>query len=175
MQMERRNRAAALVLLAAAALPAICSAEIYSWVDPNGVVTYSNLPPPSGVRVTNVIHEEPLTARASVDAAHQAQVSALNDRIRLLELETARQQREMVEFPGVLPQPPSAGCGPGGNYDCNSDWEPYYTTAPLPYYYYGSRYYRRDFSRPGGGHRPPFSPVRGPHASFGSQGGGRFH
>jgi uncharacterized protein DUF4124 len=171
MHRSRHNRAAVLVLLAAAALPAICSAEIYSWVDPDGVVTYSNLPPPNGVRVTNVIHEEPLSAKAPAEAAHQAEVSALNDRIRLLEFQTARQQRELVESPGLLPQPLAPDCGPGGGYDCSSDWEPYYTTALLPYYY-GSRFTRRGFYGHGG-HRPPFSPGRGSHVSAASPGVGR--
>jgi len=171
MRMEQRNRAGTLVLVAWLALPTICSAEIYSWVDSTGVVTYSNLPPPNGVRVTNVMHEEPLSSQASADAAHRAEVSALNDRIRLLELQTGRQQREIADYPGIVPAPEAAGCGPGGNYDCNSDWEPYYTTALLPYYY-GSRFYRRGHSHPGA-NRPPGAPMHVSHSSMGSRGASR--
>jgi len=125
--MKTRNRqfAAILASLAALPIPAVCSAEIYGWIDGAGVVTYSNLPPPGGVDVTQVIHEQPVSPKAAAEATQQAQAAALNDRIRLLELEVARSQRVPVDYPIAPPlaaEPPvDVGCAPYGYYDCN-DW-----------------------------------------------------
>jgi hypothetical protein len=123
-----------MAVMAIVGLPAVSSAEIYTWVDSSGVVTYSNLSPPKDAKVTDVVHETPLTPQDLADAAHRSEVSALNDRIRLLELEMARSKRELVDYPGAPPAPPGGGCGPDGYSDCNPQWSPYYTTGLL----YGS-------------------------------------
>ena len=167
---EQMHRAlAAALLLALAPWSAPGRAEIYSWVDTDGVATFSNLPPPDGVRVTGVIHEQPTSSKAASEAARQAEVSALNDRIRLLELQMARQAREAITYPAALPLPP-AGCGPAGNIDCDAEWGPYY--AVVAPYAYGMRYWRHNHLRPPGP-RPPFATTAPTHvwsASGGSHG-----
>jgi hypothetical protein len=148
--------AAVLGALLAAALPAVASAEIYGWVDPSGTVTYSNLPPPRDAKITDVIHDTPMSPQAIAEAARRSEISALNDRIRLLELELARTQREVVEYPGPPPGPAGVGCGPDGYSDCNPQWGPYYTTGFL----YGTgdrgrRDYRGEPRGRGHDNRPP--------------------
>jgi hypothetical protein len=66
---------AAMVLCASNA----AFAEIYKWVDQNGVVNYSSSPPPNG-RTTRVITEEKVS---TIEAAplSAAEVEALNERI----------------------------------------------------------------------------------------------
>lgn len=168
---RKHKFAAAALLLAAPALPAVCAAEIYGWIDGSGVVTYSNLPPPRGVAVTQVIHEDPVSPKAQADAAHNAEVSALNDRIRLLEWERARPQPVVVDYPAAAPAPPAAfGCGPDGYYDCGQDLGPYYTTGLLPFYW--GRNGQRYFYRPGG-HRGPGAPAHISHAGGGSHASSR--
>ena len=91
-----------LTPLLRAALPAVLAgtfglqpayADIYTWVDPSGVVNVSNLAPPENVRVTNVIHASApkITTRddANRDAARHAEVQALAERVRQLENEVA--------------------------------------------------------------------------------------
>jgi hypothetical protein len=135
---------ALITALLAAAFSTVTSAQqIYGWTDSNGVVTYSNLPPPKGVKVTDIIPDTPLSPQAVQDAARRSEISALNDRIRLLEFEQARSKREVVDYPPEPAQLLSAGCSPDANNDCNSQWGPYYSVGFL----YGSGV-RRDH----GGH-----------------------
>jgi len=124
---------AAPLLLCCAWFVSPASAEIYGWTDASGVTTYSNLPPPQGAKLTDVIHETPLSPQALAEAAHNAEVSALNDRIRLLELEMARQQRQVVDYAGAPAPAAGIGCGPGGYVDCDPayDYTPYFTTGLL--------------------------------------------
>lgn len=124
-----RMAAAMLVLCC----PALASAEIYCWTDASGTVTYSNLPPPKGIQVTDVIAETPVSPQAQADVAHRLEVSALNDRIRLLEFEMARAKREAVDYPAPAPAlaPPGPPCTPDGFGDCDYPWSPYYTTGVL--------------------------------------------
>ncbi len=151
----------ALGLAAVATLcwPMRAGAEIYGWVDDSGTVTYSNLPPPKGARLTDVIHETPLSPQAVADAAHRSELAALNDRIRLLELESARARREVVDYPAPPATPPGLGCGPDGYTDCSAPWGPYYSTGFL----YGNGRGLRDshaFGHGGGHsnhHLPPAS------------------
>lgn len=79
-----------LTLLSASLLGAqVAQADIYTWVDGNGVVNVSNLTPPRGADVTNVTVEraQAPAARndAARDAAREAEVRALSDRVRELE------------------------------------------------------------------------------------------
>lgn len=161
---------ATLVLTLAPAVPAICWAEIYGWIDSNGVVTYSNLPPPGGVDVTQVIHEDPASHKAAADAAQRAENDALKDRLRLLEWEMSRSQRVPTEY-SPAPPPASApadlGCGPYGYDDCNTylywnGWWPRYG------YYRGRERGHTPFG-PG----RPVAPVRGAgHSTANASGGG---
>src|SRR5437763_13179796 len=73
-------------------------AEVYTWVDASGTVNVSNLAPPSGVHVTNVVHEIAQATAARVDAAREAaraaEVQTLSDRVRQLEDEAEFARRQ---------------------------------------------------------------------------------
>lgn len=63
-------------------------ADVYTWVDPAGNVNLSNLEPPQGARILRVTHDSaPAKARddAAYDAAQQARIVALSQRIADLE------------------------------------------------------------------------------------------
>ena len=153
-------RIAALALVIGLGVPSTASAEIYGWVDASGSVTYSNLPPPRGAKLTDVIHEEPMSPQEVADANHRSEVSALNDRIRLLELEMARSQREVVDYPAPAPSPAGLGCGADGMFDCSAPWG--YATGIL--YGTGRGFRVLNVRHPIGGGRPsgrlPGGPAR---------------
>lgn len=82
-------------------------ADIYTWVDETGVINVSNLAPPDGVRVINVMRASPPSAAGDA-AARQAQTQALTDRVQQLEDEVAlaRPQAPSAPYaPVVLPPP----------------------------------------------------------------------
>jgi hypothetical protein len=87
-----------LTRLLRASLPAILAgtfglqlahADIYTWVDASGAISVSNLAPPDGVRVTNILRATaPATATRDDDArnaARQTEMQALAERVRQLE------------------------------------------------------------------------------------------
>jgi hypothetical protein len=76
-------------VLAVAAGPA--RADIYTWVDKDGITNVSNLPPPDDVRVTKVARAAPKDP-AREAAARQAEMRALRERVDELskEVEEAR-------------------------------------------------------------------------------------
>jgi hypothetical protein len=80
------------VVIAALAVPP-AHADIYTWVDPSGTINVSNLQPPEGAKVTNVVRERPPEALSREDAAREAarlaETQALADRVRQLEEEIA--------------------------------------------------------------------------------------
>lgn len=83
-------------------------ADIYTWVDANGAVTVSNLPPPDDARVTRVTHESPAaaaSAAAAREAARQAELQALAGRVRELEMasEMPRQPAPVFVAPPIAP------------------------------------------------------------------------
>jgi hypothetical protein len=83
-------------------------ADIYTWVDSSGSINISNLQPPEGVRVTNVMRESAPKVAPPVDAALQANVQALAQRVRQLEGELATAQYQAPPPPAyaVMPAPP---------------------------------------------------------------------
>ena len=138
-----------LIFAGACALQPV-HAEVYTWTDASGRVNVSNLPPPAGVRVTSVIRESPeavARVEAAREAARQAEVQALSDRVQQLEREVdvARRTPPMPPYPVAAPpaavqntfvmvQPPvqdrfdapppvPTGCGYGG-LDCGYWWGP---------------------------------------------------
>jgi len=156
-----RHTALVAVLLMSLTTGALAQ-QIYGWTDSNGQVTYSNLPPPKGAKVTDIILDTPLSPQAVQEAARRSEISALNDRIRLLELEQARSKREVVDYAPQPAPPLSAGCGPEGQGDCNYGYsyqgDPYYTTGLL----YGTGRWRDHDGHDhgyGNGH-PGRSPIR---------------
>jgi hypothetical protein len=69
-------------------------ADLYTWVDASGGVNVSNLAPPEGVHVTNVIPASPpktTTRDDAREAARDTQVQALTKRVRQLEDEVESQ------------------------------------------------------------------------------------
>jgi HAMP domain-containing protein len=104
-----------------ASLPAILAgtfglqlahADIYTWVDASGTINVSNLTPPEGVRVTNTLRASapatPTRDDAARNAARQAEVQALAERVRRLEDEVelaTRQAPPPVDY-RAIPAPP---------------------------------------------------------------------
>ena len=100
----------------------IAHADIFTWVDAHGTINVSNIAPPDGVRVTNVVHEN-----APQVAARDAELRALAARVRQLEDEVAaaNPQAPQVVYQ-TIPPPPSL---PAMQYA--GDWAP----PPAPYAY----------------------------------------
>ncbi len=183
--------AGALVGASCALAPSLAAAEITGWVDPSGGVTYSNLPPPKNARVIDVIEEAPPPtpeAQAAAEAVHQAEMRALNERVRQLEQELQQSRYQspppppypVAAPPSYGPPPSYASYGPScdpGFFDCNAWGGPiYYSIGVVPWW--GFRHHHdRDwfdhgfnrFPRPVGG--PGF--VGGPHSGSGSHRSGR--
>ena len=135
-----------------ASLPAILAgtfglqlahADIYTWVDASGSVNVSNLAPPDGVRVASVLHESApaIAARAEAarEAARQAEVQALAERVRQLEGDvelTSRQAPPPIDYRAIPPplppviqyivMPPpaqyAANPAPPANTGCDPGW-----------------------------------------------------
>jgi hypothetical protein len=88
----RLLRAALPVVLAGTFGLQPAHADLYTWVDATGGVNVSNLAPPVGVRVTNVIPAGPpktTTRDDAREAVRDAEVQALTKRVRQLEDEVA--------------------------------------------------------------------------------------
>ena len=134
-------------------------ADIYTWVDASGTINVSNLAPPDGARVTSVIHAStaalPAADQAARDAARDAQVRTLAERVVQLEDEVASAQRQgppPVVFPPLPPPPmvqyitdvqapsvqyvvnapPPAGNGCDSTWmDCGINWVPVFYPAGI--------------------------------------------
>jgi len=167
---------ATLMVIAGGLTCSPAHAEIVGWVDDSGHVTYTNMAPPKGAKVVDHINEDPADTRARVpaDAAAQAQLQPLNDRVRDLEqqLRQAAQSPPPWDQAGYAPPPPP---GPAmmntcdtASYDCGL-W-----TGPPVYTLYtfgrGPGYYRaqsdRHFHGGQGGHAVHRASFVAPHASF---------
>jgi hypothetical protein len=104
-------RAALPALLFAAFGSQPAQADIYTWVDRSGTINVSNLTPPEGARVTNIIHASaPETAArdaAAREAARLADVQDLNARVRQLEgeVELASRQAPPADYRPILAPP----------------------------------------------------------------------
>jgi hypothetical protein len=104
-------RAALPALLFAALGSQPAHADIYTWVDTAGTINVSNLAPPEGARVTSIIHasasETAARDAAAREAARQADVQALNARVRQLEgeVELASRQAPPPDY-RPIPAPP---------------------------------------------------------------------
>ena len=92
-----------LTRLLQATLPAVVAgtfalqpahADLYTWVDASGGVNVSNLAPPEGVRVTNVVlasSPKAATRDDAREAARDAEVQALTKHVQQLEAELQSQ------------------------------------------------------------------------------------
>ena len=78
-------------MIAALAAAGAAQADIYTWVDKDGITNVSNEPPPEGVHVKKVVRTAPKDA-AREAAIRQAELRALRDRVDELskEVEHAR-------------------------------------------------------------------------------------
>jgi Domain of unknown function (DUF4124) len=105
-------RAVFLAALAAALGAQAARADIYTWVDATGAINVSNVAPPDGTRVASVTHASvPGAARAEAarEAARQAEVQALAERVRQLEDEADLARRAApppMEYRAIAPPPP---------------------------------------------------------------------
>ena len=107
-------------------------ADIYTWTDAAGRVNISNLTPPDGVRVTNVVHETPKPPPVRPDpgdASAQADVQALSERVRQLERE--------IDFARRAPPPMSYAAAPAPPVVQYPDVQYSYAMQPPPQPSYG--------------------------------------
>ena len=106
-----------MLRLLRASLPAILAgtlglqlalADIYTWVDASGAINVSNIAPPEGVRVTSIMRASAPPPAARDDAARQAEMEILAERVRQLEYENELARREVppqVVYPAIPPPP----------------------------------------------------------------------
>jgi len=130
--------AALLPWVAALACAGAARADIYTWTDAKGTVNISNVAPPEDVHVTTVMHEDPaaLAARAAAaQAARDADMQRLADRVRQLEYEAQYSQRQappaiyaapspapstsVVQYVMNVAPPQSQSYAPNGSYGCD--------------------------------------------------------
>jgi hypothetical protein len=110
--MIRRGLVVTACFALAAAAPAY--ADMFTWVDKDGVTNISNEPPPEGVRVTRVVRSAPKDAAreaAARDAARMTEMRALRDRVEDLTKEVEMSRREAMP-PPYAPAPAMAFAPP---------------------------------------------------------------
>jgi hypothetical protein len=80
----------------------VARADIYTWIDKTGSINVSNMAPPDGIHVTNVLHESPPRVAPPRDTVavttRDAEMQALDERIRELEYEV-----ELARHPAPPP------------------------------------------------------------------------
>jgi hypothetical protein len=104
--------ALALVPMLAAA-PAL--ADIFTWVDKGGLTHVSNLPPPEDARVLRVSRaapRDPEREAAMREAQQQAEVRALDERMRLMAMELEESRRQPPPPPVIVVAPPAVYYAP---------------------------------------------------------------
>jgi hypothetical protein len=104
-------RSALPALLFGALGSGLAQADIYTWVDRSGTINVSNLAPPEGAQVMSIIHasapEAAARDAAARETARQAEVQALNERMRQLEgeIELASRQAPPADYRPILAPP----------------------------------------------------------------------
>ena len=117
------------LLVAAGFVVQPAQADIYTWTDKAGVINVSNLPPPESASNTKVTRAAPRDAAreaAAVEAARQAEVRALADRVQQLQVELERSRRETP--------PPSLSSAPHDALCARADLYRQRGLAPAPAY-----------------------------------------
>src|SRR5690348_8687953 len=105
-------RTAVSAVLAGALGVPLAHADVYTWTDVSGRLNVSNLAPPEGVHVSRVVHEDPKVRPPAPprDAARDAEMQALNERVAELQDQVDRAQRQppapVVAYRAVAPAPP---------------------------------------------------------------------
>lgn len=120
------------------AFPGSAEADIYAWTDASGHVTYSDTPPPKNASLVGVVRDtpvKPLTpaeAAAMREAAHQAELQAMSQRIQLLEQEIQQANRSPPPPPPEYMNPSASysPCEPGW-YDCGPLWSSIFLRRPV--------------------------------------------
>ncbi len=110
--MLRRKHLAVLVAIIAGTLFLLSARpDMYVWTDKAGVMNVSNLLPPEGVRlvsVTRAAPKDPAQEAAFRDAAREAEMRALNQRVQQLQAEVEQVRREpLPPAPMLQPQAPA--------------------------------------------------------------------
>ena len=98
----RRNVEAAVLtaILAGTVHASAARADIFVWTDAAGVTNVSNLPPPEGSRSVSVTRSKPMDAAQEAalrEAAHQAELRALNERLRQTEAQAEQARRDAAQ------------------------------------------------------------------------------
>jgi len=140
--------------LSLAVLPA--RADTYKWIDAKGQVNYSDKPPASVAKATQIVEERISVIgedSATRDAVARAE-ARLAQRAHYEELDWQQRQRAMVVQRGT----PTVSCGYGGY--CGDQYaSSYYDGGYYPAYYtpysYGRRIFNASVPRPVQGPRPP--------------------
>jgi hypothetical protein len=103
------------IALALAVAATAARADIYTWIDKKGFTNVSNLPPPDDVKVTSVVRTQPKDAAreaAARDAAHQAEVRELADKVQQLQAEVSEARRDPPPVLAYAPPPPPYAAAP---------------------------------------------------------------
>jgi hypothetical protein len=91
---------------------------MYRWVDADGVVNYSNIPPPAQAKAKRIAESEPTVSvipprerGPETQAARDAREAALIRRIEQLEDDLAQLRRGAIQSPAYVsyPAPPAIG------------------------------------------------------------------
>jgi hypothetical protein len=118
-----------ILLFLAAATPAV-AAGTYKWVDDNGVVNYSNTPPPEKFAKASVVGER--ISVVPTDPALGAAIAAMNvraaQRAQYEEADWQMRQRYLL----ATARPSSAPNAYGAGYDVYA--APYYPVAYVPFF-----------------------------------------
>lgn len=100
-----------LLFLPAVLTTQLAWANIYTWVDTKGIVNVSNLPPPDGAKLLGNTPDpptDPARDAALREAARQAEVQALAERVQQLQrdLDQTRRDAAAAAAPAVNPPAP---------------------------------------------------------------------
>ncbi len=96
-------------ILAGTLYPSSARSDIYTWIDDSGVTNVSNVVPPEGARALNVTRaapKDPAREAALREAAREAEMRALNERVQQLQAEVEQSRREAPPSRASVSQPP---------------------------------------------------------------------
>ena len=134
--------------------PGSAIADIYTWADASGHVTYSDSLPPKGTRLIGVTRDAPVKPLTEAEM-RDAEMRKMSQRIQLLEREVQLANQAPPPQPQYASAPYPAPCDWRWA-NCGSSWPPRYFSPPVALI------------------RVPFSPSRfGGERQFGSSSG--FH
>ena len=101
------------VALGLAAAAGVARADMYTWVDKEGITNVSNVAPPEDVRVTKVARaapKDPAREAAAREAARLVEMRALRDRVDELSKEVEHSRSDA--FPPPYAPPPAMAFAP---------------------------------------------------------------